>query len=79
MSYDPATNQARLLADPVLWNASPDAVMTARRAVIFKDTGNQATSPLLGWVDFGSDLSSTDAGFAINFDKVGGVLRITAQ
>lgn len=79
ISYDPATNQARLIADPVSWSTTPDGSITARRAVIFKDTGTPATSPLLGWVDFGSDQTATALPFSINFDRAAGILRITAQ
>jgi hypothetical protein len=79
ISYDAATNQVRLLADPASWLVPADGTLTARRAVIFKDTGSPATSPLLGWVDFGADQSVTDNVLAVAFDKVGGVLRITAS
>lgn len=79
VTYDPATNQVRLLADPARWSTTPGGTIKARGAVIFKDTGDPATSPLLAWIDFGGNVSSTADIFSILFDTVGGVLRVTAQ
>jgi hypothetical protein len=36
-----------------------------------KDTGTAATSPLLGYVDFGADVSATGAAFTITWDATG--------
>jgi len=36
----------------------PASTITARGAVIYKDTGNAATDILIGYVDFGSDKST---------------------
>jgi hypothetical protein len=41
------------------------ATLTARIAAIYKSTGTAGTSPLLGFVDFGADVSSTAASFTI--------------
>lgn len=45
----------------------PSATITARAAVIYKDTGAAGTSPLLSYVDFGSDFSSTNGTFTVTF------------
>jgi hypothetical protein len=45
--------------------------ITARVAVIYKSTGTSSTSPLIGFVDFGSDVTSTAASFTIVWDSAG--------
>lgn len=50
------------------WTTS---TITARYAVIRKDTGSSATSPVLGYVDFGADQSSTAGTFTITWDSTG--------
>lgn len=54
-------------ADPT-WASS---TITARGAVVYKDTGNAATSPLLAYIDFGTNISSTGAAFTITFSADG--------
>src|SRR4051812_1043400 len=49
-AYDLTTNETRLDAADVSWSS---ASFTARYAIVYKDTGTAATSPLLGYVDFG--------------------------
>lgn len=56
------------------WTTS---TITARRAVIYKDTGTPSTSPLVAWVDFGADVSSSSGTFQITWDSAG-ILTITA-
>lgn len=62
VAYDAGTNEVRLLADDAQWDPS---TITARFAVIYKDTGNPATSPLISYVDFGQDRISEGALFEI--------------
>lgn len=50
------------------WTTS---TITARYAVIYKDTGSAATSPVLGYVDFGADATSTAGTFTITWDATG--------
>ena len=47
------------------------ATITARIAVIYKSTGTSSTSPLLGFVDFGADVTSTAETFTIAWDAAG--------
>ena len=42
---------------------------TLEGVVIYKDTGTASTSPLVAYVDFGSDVSSTNANFAVSFSS----------
>lgn len=50
------------------WTSS---TITARYAVIYKSTGSDATSPVLGYVDFGADATSTSGTFTITWDAAG--------
>lgn len=44
---------------------------TARGAVVYKSTGTASTSPLICYIDFGSDKSATDGTFSITIDTAG--------
>jgi hypothetical protein len=74
ITYDAATNKITLDAADVTWASS---TITARYAVIYGDTGVAGTSVLLGYVDFGADVSSTNGNFTIVWDA-GGIFTITA-
>lgn len=45
------------------------ATITARAAVIYKHTGTKTADPLVAYVDFGQDVSSTAAAFAVTFSS----------
>jgi len=64
ISYLPDSNIVKLDADDVVWGTS---TITARYAVIYISTGTDSTSLLIGYVDFGSDLSSTATNFLITW------------
>ncbi len=73
-TYNSATNVIVLDADDVTWASS---TITARYAVIYNATpATDATRPLIGYVDFGSDQSSTNGNFTITWDSTG-IVRIT--
>lgn len=55
----------------------PSSTITARYAVIYKDTGTGSTSPLIGFVDFGQDESSSSGTFQITW-HTDGILRTFA-
>lgn len=74
LTYDTATNTIRFKAADPSWTAFTSAAF--RYAVIFKDTGSAATSPLLGLVNFGADQAISSGTFTINFDTTDGALRI---
>ena len=67
-------NVVKFDAADTVWPAS---TITARRAVVYKDSGTPSTSPLLSWVDFGADVVSSAGNFTITWDSAG-VLRMTA-
>jgi hypothetical protein len=73
-TYNSATNVIVLDADDVTWASS---TITARYAVVYDATpATNATRPLIGYVDFGSDQSSTNGNFTITWDSTG-IVRVT--
>jgi hypothetical protein len=67
-TYDTATDQIRCDAVDTTWTTS---TLTARIAVIYKSTGTASTSPLLAFVNFGADVSTTAGTFQITWDATG--------
>jgi len=55
-------------ADDVTWSNS---TITARGAVLYKDTGDASTSPLICYFDFGEDKSSSSGDFTIQWNADG--------
>ena len=73
-TYTGASNVIVLDADDVTWSTS---TITARYAVIYDASpSTNATKPLIGYVDFGSDQSSSNGNFTITWDATG-IVRIT--
>ncbi len=74
VTYDSANNVFIFDADDVTWASS---TITARYAVLYDATpGTNATRPLIGYVDFSSDQSSTSGNFTVTWDATG-IVRIT--
>jgi hypothetical protein len=73
ITYDDANNVIVLDAADTTWASS---TITARYAVVYASTGTASTSPLIGYVDFGSDQSSTNGNFTITWDSTG-IVRVT--
>lgn len=64
-----ATNVIKLDGDDVSWAAS---TLTARYAIIYDSSpGTAATNPLIVYIDFGADVSTTAGTFTIVFDAAG--------
>lgn len=73
-TYDGTNNVIVLDAADVTWSSS---TITARYAVVYDASpGTNATRPLIGYVDFGSDQSSSNGNFTITWDATG-IVRIT--
>jgi hypothetical protein len=73
-TYNSATNVIILDADDVTWASS---TITARYAVVYDaQASTNATRPLIGYVDFGSDQSSSNGNFTITWDSTG-IVRVT--
>lgn len=74
VTQDTANKVTILDAADVTWASS---TITARYAVIYDDTpSTNATKPLLGYVDFGSDQSSSNGNFTLTWDATG-IIRST--
>jgi hypothetical protein len=67
-TYDTASDQMRLDAADTSWTTS---TITASEAVVYKDTGTDATSPLIAGLDFEANVSSTAGTFQITWDSTG--------
>jgi len=74
LTYDTASNETRLGADPAQWTS---ATFTFRISVVRKDTGTPTTSPLLGYTDMGSDQSISGGTYTLVWDATG-VLKAVA-
>lgn len=59
-----SAGRAALSCDPVVFTA---AGFTARWAVVYVNTGDPGTSPLLSYVDFGADVSPAGADLQLTF------------
>jgi hypothetical protein len=68
LSQDDANDRAILDADNLVWSV---ATLVARAAVIYKDTGSAATSPLLAYVDFDEDLETAGEDFILQWHEEG--------
>jgi hypothetical protein len=67
MAYDGPSNVFKIDADDAVWAT---ATITARYAVIYDDTP-ASNKPLLCYIDFGEDVSSTNGEYRIAFDSAG--------
>lgn len=67
-TYTGATNVVKFDADDTSWSSS---TITARLAVVYKSTGTGSTSPLILYMDFGADVSTTNGTFQITWDSAG--------
>ena len=69
LTYTAGTNVLKLDGGDVSWTTS---TITARYAVVYDDTpGTSATKPLIAYVDFGADVSSSAGTFSITWDAAG--------
>jgi hypothetical protein len=67
VTYNASTNTIVFDADDVSW---ANSTVTARYAVIYDDTPS-SNKPLIGFVDFGADASSSAGTFQITWDTNG--------
>lgn len=78
VNLDAATNTVSLRAAATTWTPGAGQTLTIHYLVVYKDTGTPATSPLLGYVDLGADVSATNANWTSTWDATDGVLKLTA-
>lgn len=74
ISYTTATNVTMLDANDPSWTT---ITVTFRYAVFYVDTGTSSTSPLISWMDFGSDQSASAATLTITLPTTG-IAQLTA-
>lgn len=76
VTYTAGTNTLMLDAADTSWASS---TITARYAVVYDSTpATDATRPLICYIDFGADVSSSAAAFTITWDAAG-IVTITAS
>ena len=68
VTADNTDNEGVFDADDVTWSSS---TITARGAVLYKDTGTASTSKLICYIDFGADKISSSGNFTITWDAEG--------
>lgn len=69
VAYDTDSKTLTLDAEDISWATS---TITARYAVIVDTApGSASTSPLIGYIDFGADVSDTNGTFQINWNSAG--------
>lgn len=69
VAYDSSTNTLKLDANDVAWTS---ATFTARIGVLYNSTpGSDATRPLIGYVDFGADMSPSSGTLTVAWDSNG--------
>lgn len=73
LTYTAGTNVVKFDADDLQWTT---ATFAAAYAVIYKDTGNPVTSPLIGYVNFGGEVSVTAGTFTLSW-HANGIFTIT--
>lgn len=71
VAQDNTNNRGVFDADNIYW---PNATIQARGVLVYKDTGNPATSPLIGYFDFLEDKVSNGGTFTLQWQSVGIVL-----
>lgn len=68
VTQDDTDNEGVFNGDDVIWSNS---TITARYAVIYKDTGTPGTSPVIAYIDFGGDKSSLNENFVVSWAAEG--------
>jgi hypothetical protein len=68
VTADNTDNEGVFDADDASWTSS---TITARGAVLYKDTGTPSTSPVICYIDFGADKVSSGGTFTISWNAEG--------
>lgn len=77
LSQETTGNYIAWDATDTSWTATESGITTVRIAVIRKDTGSSATSPLIMWVDFGANTGAVAGGKFIIEWAAAGLLKWT--
>jgi len=68
VTKDNTDNEGVFDADDVTWSNSS---ITARGAIVYKDSGTAATSWFIRYIDFGADYTSLNGDFTISWNSEG--------
>ena len=67
-AVDDTADDGTFDGDDVVWS---NASITARYGVVYKDTGDNSTSPIIGIFDFGQDFTAAAGDFTVSFNSDG--------
>jgi hypothetical protein len=70
VTADTTNHRGKFTANNVTWT---NATLTAVGAVLYKNTGDASTSPIIGYIDFGGAKSSSSGNFTIQWDATNGI------
>jgi hypothetical protein len=77
ISHSRSSGTSKIVGTDVVFTAS-GAVGPFRYAVLYRDTGTNATSWLVAWWDYGSSISLANGEtFTVDFDATNGIFQIT--
>jgi hypothetical protein len=68
VTYTGATNVFKFDADDTSW---ANSTVTARYGVVYYSTGTASTSPLICYIDFGADKTTSNIEFKITWNAAG--------
>lgn len=68
---DDTNNRSYFDAADITFSAVPAANGNVTGVVIFKDTGADATSTIIGWLEFSSPVTTNGGDIAVQFDSTG--------
>lgn len=71
VSLTRSTTTVTLDADDVTWTQHAAGFSNARYGVLRMSTGNAATSPLIGYINFGADVGNTAADMVVKWNASG--------
>lgn len=73
-----STATAKLSGSNVVWTASGGSIGPFRYIVLYDATPTSPLKPLVGWWDYGSNLTLSDPDtFTVVFDGTNGILQVT--
>lgn len=76
MSVSKSTTTVTITGDNVSWSQSGTGFSNARYAVVYKDTGTPATSPLISYADFGANVGNTTGDLEVRIAGTG-LIRVS--
>lgn len=76
-AYSHTSGTGKLTGNDVVFTASGGDIGPFRYAVLYNDTPSSPADPLIGWWDYGTNLTITNGNsFTVDFDPSSGILTI---